>query len=209
MKRFAIDIVLLPPEPVMNIILEWNKNLVKNDGRNLMLNKHDFLPHISMVMGCLSSDKLSTAQKILQSIITNHSSLELQASAVRMLGTADHRIVATMDIAVNAALIELHESIVNAFRSLLTQDANELDLFESSDIDHSTLKWINDFIPHQCFENFWPHITLGFGEPTIAFKPFAFQVTRIAICHLGNHCTCRKILAEESLAVTNPPRWTR
>lgn len=205
MKRFAIDIVLLPPEPVMNIILEWNKNLIRNDARNLMLNKHDILPHISLVMGCLSSDKLATAQKILQSILKNHNMLELQAPAVRTLGAPDHRIVATLDIALNAALIKLHESIVNAFRPLLTQDASELNLFDSPPIDHSTLEWINDFIPHHCFENFWPHITLGFGAPTTAFKPFAFQVTRIAICHLGNHCTCRKILAEESLAVTNPP----
>lgn len=199
MKRFAIDVVLLPPEPVMNVVLKWNKDLVEDDRTNIILNTHDFLPHISMVMGCLPLDDLLRAQTTLKSIAANNKNLELQASTIRTIDVPDRRIV-TLDIAHNHELIKLHESMVNEFAPLLTQDATDMDVFDLPPINPSTLEWINGFIPHQCFENFWPHITLGFGKLMPAFKPFTFRATRLAICHLGNHCTCRKILAVESLA---------
>ncbi len=41
-----------------------------------------------------------------------------------------------------------------------------------------------------------PHITLGYGQAKPPFSfPVAFAAARLALCHLGNHCTCRKVLA--------------
>ena len=49
------------------------------------------------------------------------------------------------------------------------------------------------------FENFFPHITIGYGEINNFSFPIIFSVSKLALCHLGNHCTCRKILASTNL----------
>ena len=196
MKRFAINVVLLPPDPVMDLALEWNQVLCKSRSKNIVLNKKDYLPHISMAMGCLSANQLEHANTILQSMATQHHALELRVPHIRTVETASGDSVITFDIDLSPELTGLHESIVTAFRPLLTQDVTEADINDLPPIDTSSLEWINHYIPHHCFQHFWPHITLGFGAPPRNFKPCSFQASRLAICHLGNHCTCRKILGE-------------
>jgi hypothetical protein len=196
MKRFAIDIVLLPPDPVLDRVLEWNSMLCKTRPATIALDKKHYLPHISIVMGCLSEDRLEQANTILQSIAIQHNLLELQAPYISTVDTASGNSVVSLDIDLSPELVRVHETIVRAFRPLLTQDTIEADMHDPPPIDSSSLNWINHFIPNYCFQHYWPHITLGFGEPPGHFQPFTFQASRLAICHLGNHCTCRKILAE-------------
>jgi len=70
-----------------------------------------------------------------------------------------------------------------------------------------TLLWIKNYSEKSSFEKFFPHITIGYGE--ISDLPFGsceagtfpmkFTASKIALCHLGNHCTCRKILTSVEL----------
>jgi hypothetical protein len=122
--------------------------------------------------------------------------LALQAPDIKTVNTASGDRVASLDIAHSRELTMLHESIVTAFRPLLTQDVTEEDLNDAPPIDPSSLDWINHYIPDHCFQNFWPHITLGFGVLSDSFQPFSFHASRLAICHLGNYCTCSRVLAE-------------
>lgn len=55
MTKIAIDIVLLPPEEIMNKAIEINQQLA-DDG--IKLNKKDCLPHISLCMGVISEEDL-------------------------------------------------------------------------------------------------------------------------------------------------------
>ena len=199
MKKFAVNVVILPPESVMDFAIEINKTLCKKNPSNIVLNKVNYLPHISMAMGCLREDKLDEANKILESIATNHRLQELHASHINTVKTTSGNTIATLDFEISPELAALHESIVSAFKPLLTQDAKEEDLNDLPPINPSSLEWINNFIPDACFNNFWPHITIGFGEPPSDFRPFTFRASRLAMCHLGNHCTCRSILKEALL----------
>jgi hypothetical protein len=71
----------------------------------------------------------------------------------------------------------------------------------------STLAWIKNYPEKSSFEKFFPHITIGYGEindysfgfPQGGVPPIEFAVSKLALCHLGNHCTCRKILASAEL----------
>lgn len=45
-------------------------------------------------------------------------------------------------------------------------------------------------------EDFLPHITLGKGTLDAKAGETSFTASRLALCHLGNHCTCRKVLGE-------------
>ncbi len=200
MTRFAIDIVILPPEPVMELALEWNRVLCTARPENIVLDKLQYLPHISMAMGCLRAEQLEQAYEILRSLASQHHAMELRVPHVKTFDTASGDSVITFDINITPELSALHESIVTALGPMLTHDAVEADMHDLPPIETSSLDWINDYIPNYCFQNFWPHITVGFGAPPGNLEPFSFYASRLAICHLGNHCTCRRILGEVDLS---------
>jgi len=199
MKKIAINVVLLPPDPVMDMALDWNQMLCKVRPANIALGKLQYLPHISMVMGCIREDQLAQANGLLQSIASQQSALALEVPNIRTVNGASGNTVITLDINPTRELAALHESIVNKFQRLITQDADEAAINDIPPISDDAIEWINHYIPDQCFDNFWPHITLGFGDPPPRFQPISFRASRLAICHLGNYCTCRTILAEAIL----------
>ena len=203
MKKIAINVVILPPDPVMDLALKWNQMLCETRPANIALGKLQYLPHISIVMGCLRTDQLDHANDMLRSIATQHRTLELQVPNIRTVSTASGNKVITFDIMLTRELAALHKSIVDAFSPLLTQDADDDAINDSPPISSHAVDWINHYIPDQCFDRFWPHITLGFGDPPATFQPISFFASRLAICHLGNHCTCRTILAETVLKPLN------
>jgi 2'-5' RNA ligase len=197
MKRFAVDFVILPPARVMDVAVSLNKRLCNT---KIVLDKENCLPHISLLMGCLRLEELERAQSILKSVASRHKKMKLNVSGIRTVGTSAGDVIA-LDIEPNDELQTLHETVVDAFASLLSTDATAADVLGGSPAD-STLEWINSYIQQSSFDNFWPHITLGYlkaGANSETIEPFSFTASRLAICHLGNYCTCRKILREGSL----------
>lgn len=197
MARYAVDVVILPPEPVVDLCIAWNRQLTTLESQSIVLNTTDTLPHISLLMGCMTDAFLRKAAGILEQITCDRSSIPLNITGLQ--STEGSHPVAALDIALSDELAEFQNTVIEAFRPVITQDAEEVDLFDPPPISASALEWINHFIPEQCYERFWPHITLGHGNPAGTQEPLVFRATRIAICHLGNHCTCRKILAEAQL----------
>jgi hypothetical protein len=62
-------------------------------------------------------------------------------------------------------------------------------------VAHSTLEWIRNYPQKAAFEGFSPHITLGYGQATTeTLFPIFFTVSQLALCHVGNHGTCRSVL---------------
>ena len=59
--------------------------------------------------------------------------------------------------------------------------------------------WVKDFVRTKILENYHPHITLGMGVLLGLNLPISFIASRLALCHLGTHCTCKKILTEFKL----------
>lgn len=199
MKRFAIDVVLLPPDPVMDLALELNRKLCQGRPDNIALGRSRRIPHISMLMGCIRNDQLSEAAVLLKSVAAKYYAPDVNVEAIRTFDTPSGNRVVTLDIQVTPDLTALHESIVSAFRPLVSQDTDEAAIDDIPPISRDAIDWINNFIPDQCFKNFWPHITLGFGDAPFDFKPINFRGVRLAICHLGNYCTCSAILSETEL----------
>lgn len=196
MKKFAVDFVILPPDPIMDLAIEWNRKLSESGPADIVLNKADHFPHVTLAMGCLSENNLETVKAMLLSIAGQHHALELHIPRIKTLKATSGDSTIAFDIDLTRELAALHESIVTAFKPLLTLDAVESDMLDLPPINQSSLDWINHFIPDYCFDQYWPHITVGHGETSDDFSPFSFQASRLAICHLGNHCTCREILSE-------------
>jgi len=196
LKKLAIDVVILLPDDVIDLAIKWNRALHNANGGNIQLDKHSCLPHISLAMGCIRGHQVEQACAALSSMATEHSYLSLSIPELKCVSTASGNRVVSFDISPSKALTVLHESSVATFKPFLTQDASESDLYDPPPIDSASIDWINHYVPHHCFQHFWPHITVGYGETQDHFDPVTFRASRLAICQLGNYCTCRRILGE-------------
>jgi hypothetical protein len=112
--------------------------------------------------------------------------------------TTDSGVVMSLDVDANEDLQKLHESLFETFVPLITRNATAADMYDGPSSNAASLNWINNFVDQSSYENFEPHITIGYlkNKGITEIEPISFTASRIAICHLGNYCTCRRILTE-------------
>ena len=84
-------------------------------------------------------------------------------------------------------------------RPFFSHDVTEAMIYDDA-VAESTLEWIRTYPQKAGYEQLQPshHDRLRPGAACLS-PPAVFTVTRLALCHLGNHCTCRKILAAVDL----------
>jgi 2'-5' RNA ligase len=188
MAKIAIDVVLLPPEEIMDQAIEINKKL-KDDP--IQLNKKNCLPHISLCMGLMDQKDFEKIKKILLDISKDFSGLNLNINKI-----CNEK--KSFKILYNEQLQKLHEKIMINLSPYLTYDAKVEHCFSPPNVVEKTLFWINNYKKNHP-ENFDPHITLGRNDVEEKDLNLNFVSSRLALCHLGNYCTCRKILYEINL----------
>jgi 2'-5' RNA ligase len=196
----AVDIVLLPTKAIMDIAIEANRQLTRQCGKKIVLDKENCLPHISLAMGCLHESDLSAAAGILQDIAEELRLPELQVTGIQASTNSAGEKVSVFEVKNIEQLQSLHEEIMGTFAPYLSSDVTKEMLCNPDEIELSTLRWIEDYSENSGFENFFPHITIGYGELSGGAFPIRFTASRLALCHLGNHCTCRKVLAAAQIA---------
>jgi 2'-5' RNA ligase len=200
MGRKAVDIVLLPMGAMMDIAIKANRELIRQCGEKIVLDKENCLPHISLAMGCLDENDLSAAAAILKDIAEELRLPELQVTGIRASTNSAGQIVSVFEVENSEQLQLLHEEIMGTFAPYLSSDVTKEMLCNPDEIELSTLRWIEDYSENSSFENFFPHITIGYGELSGGTFPIRFTASLLALCHLGNHCTCRKVLAAAHIA---------
>jgi len=189
MSKIAIDIALLPPEEIMNKAIEINSQFADDP---IQLNKENCLPHISLCMGVVEAEDLPKIEKIINEIIENFQALSLKINGIN----DKHTCFETKN---NKDLQRLHETIMTELETYLSYNATTDMCFSPPIVDEKTVSWINGYKENTSFENFYPHITLGISKLEGKELNIDFMASKIAICHLGNYCTCRKILYSVNL----------
>jgi 2'-5' RNA ligase len=111
--------------------------------------------------------------------------------------------VSVFEVEKTRELQSLHEEVMEKLAAYLSYDVTEDMVYDSGKVAESTLLWIKGYREKSSFENFTPHITIGYGEIENLSFPIKFAASKLALCHLGNHCTCRKILI--SIRITTQP----
>jgi len=198
MGKIAVDVVLLPCEEMAQKAIEANRRLVEAGNKEIILNKEDCLPHISLAMGCIEEDDIGEIEKILQTIAKKNFADSLRIVGVYIGVNAAGQKVSVYHIENTKTLRQLHEEIMGRLESYFTYDVTE-DMFTGRQpVEESSLLWVKSFRDKSSFEKFFPHITIGYGQADAGVLPVEFTVSKLALCHLGNHCTCRKILASHS-----------
>jgi len=200
MAKKAVDVVLLPDDAMMDNAIEANKELVKKFGEKIVLNKESCLPHISLAMGCVNETDLVTIEEVLRIIAEKNALPELRVVGILTSTNSAGERVSAFEVEKTKELQLLHEKVMAELAIYLSYDVTKDMIYNGGEIGESTLLWIKDYRDKSSFANFFPHITIGCGDVNDFSFQIKFTASELALCHLGNHCTCRKILASIELA---------
>jgi 2'-5' RNA ligase len=189
----AIDVVLLPDGAMTDRAIEANAELMEKFGAEIVLSKDNCLPHISLAMGCIDESDISAVVDVLDTIAKANQLTELKVIGVRTSGDAS-----VFEVQKTTELQSLHETVLKEVGPYLSSDVTE-DMVYGGQAVESTLQWIRDYPEKSSFEKFFPHITIGYGRMENISSPIEFTASALALCHLGNHCTCRDVLVSIDL----------
>jgi 2'-5' RNA ligase len=199
MAKIAVDVVLLPSETMAGRVIEANRKLLKQTSGGIVLDKENCLSHISLAMGCIDQKDIVYIEKVLEAIAGRYSVQELKVIGVRVGTNSVGEKVSVLQIQRTEPLQSLHEEVMRSLMPYFMYDATADMVLSPPRAEESTLLWIRGYAEKSSFENFLPHITIGYGEIDDFSFPGKFTASRLALCHLGNHCTCRKVLVSTKL----------
>jgi 2'-5' RNA ligase len=192
MFRIAVDVVLLPEEAMTDLTIALNVELVEKFSSKIVLSRKGCLPHISLAMGCIDSQNVARIGELLRPIIEIIPK-RLKPAGIQKSTNFSGEVVSVFKVERSEHLQKLHEKICDTIKPFFTQDVTE-DMIAGGHADASTLEWVRNYFIKSAHSNFSPHITVGYGNLTDGPLPRDFAVSRLAICHLGNHCTSAEIL---------------
>ena len=206
MAEIAIDVVLLPLEEMADKAIAANKELLKQCADKIVLDKENCLPHISLAMGCIDERDIDNIEKVLRTIANQSSLGQLNIIGIHTGTNSAGEKVSVFQIEKTEALQLLHEEVMQKLAPYFSYDVTADMVLSPPMAGESTLAWIKNYPEKSSFEKFSPHITIGYGEINdysfpikLAVSTARCPVEKLALCHLGNHCTCRKILASVKL----------
>ena len=196
MAKIAVDVVLLPSEGVMNQAIEANKALLKQCADRIILDKENCLPHISLAMGCMDERDITDVEKILKTIAEKYNPGQLSVLGINTGTNSLGEKVSAFEVKKTERLQSLHEEVMRRMMPYFSYDVTAEMVLSPPMAGKSTVLWIKNYPEKSAFENFFPHITIGYGQMDDFTFTAEFTASKLALCHLGNHCTCKKVLAD-------------
>ncbi len=193
MSKKAVDVALLPEEKITAEAIKANARLIDKFGKGIVLNAANCLPHISLAMGCIDESDIADIEKILKQITKRYPLRELRITELEVSTNAIGEKVSSFKVQKTDELQSLHEEVMQELVPFFKYEVTDEMLF-GSEIDLSTLFWIREYRDKSSFSHFSPHITIGYGQAEAISPPGEFTASSLALCHLGNHCTCRDVL---------------
>jgi len=190
-ELIALDVAVLPPPEVSALAIELSARLGTRPGPTLRLDERH-LPHITLTQQFVRTDQQRQVLDTVAGVLDACPPLML-----RVTGGGGDRTV-WMAIERTPPLADLHRRLMDALQPWEVE-AGDASAFADGKARVGDLRWVSGFRAHSSFARFTPHITLGHADDAPAVTPLTFDATRIAACHLGRFCTCRRVLAEWTL----------
>ena len=199
MAKIAVDVVLLPSEAMTNRAIEANKRLLQQNADRIILDKENCLPHISLAMGCMDGRHIADIEKILKSVADRYNPGRLSVVGVNIGTNSLGEKVSSFQVEKTKRLLLLHKQVMRRMTPYFSYNVTAEMVLSPPATGESTLLWIKNYPEKSAYENFFPHITIGYGQLDDFSFTAEFVASKLALCHLGNHCTCRKVLAVAEL----------
>jgi 2'-5' RNA ligase len=194
MAKIAVDVVLLPSAQMTGMAIEANKRLREHDEDRIILSEDGCLPHISLSMGCIDQKDVSAISDVLLAISRHHQSQRLTVTGAHIAQDHAGRSVSAFQVESTGDLQALHEAVMLRMAPFFGPEVTADAVLGPPAAEEPTLLWIRNYRDNSSFENFFPHITVGYGRLDEISGPVEFVASELALCRLGNCCTCRKIL---------------
>jgi len=194
MSKIAVDVVLLPEGPMAERTIEANRELVEKFGKKIVLDKERCLPHISLAMGCIEEGDIDDIGEVLKSIAEGAAFEELVVVGIEVSENLLGEKVSVFEVERKEHLQRFHYEVMEKVKPYFSYDVSGEMIYGGGEVAETTLEWIKNYPEKSSFTNFSPHVTIGYGESVGMAFPIEFAASRLALCHLGNHCTCREVL---------------
>ena len=192
-RLLALDVAVLPPPACRPGLADLNAALDPPPRGFRFDDTH--LPHVTLAQQFVAAGDLEDVVGCLAHTVRAAAPLRLRAT-----GLGRGRTTSSLRLAPTAVLARLHAGVMDA---LLPFDAGPGDAsaFHSNSEPPrpADVEWVTRFRDLAAYARFDPHITLGVGAAPGAAGALDALADRIALCHLGRYCTCRRVLAEWTL----------
>lgn len=185
-KSLAIDIVLFLPPAINEEMIALSNHLNDVYGEKNRLNMKDRFPHISLLMGVIEEKDVVQFTEILQDLAQRFLPMELGMHELKSKISSS-----AIELTASQALSDLQASLLTETSHLVTHNPSAEMFYEEP--TEKNIEWVRNYAT----SSHNPHITVGpvFEKETYTDLK-TFTVTTLALCHLGLHCTCRKILTQ-------------
>ena len=189
----ALDIALLLPDAVAALAAVLNHRLDTGEPGILRLDA-THLPHITLAQLFARDESLPELFRQVDRASSAFRPLTLTVSGL------DDASTAMLTFEENGSLHALHRALMDAVRAFEVAGGAGA-FFTEGDLParDRDVAWVAGYRGEHAFENYRPHVTAGHGQGAGPVEPFAFHADRLAVCHLGRHCTCRLVLYERRL----------
>lgn len=196
-QKLAVSVALLPTQAMMEEIIDLIEYLPSSP---IKLNTHSCLPHVTLAMGVIDEGDIDKAQQALNKLAVISDPIKLTLSETREYKTRDDRLFSDAVVSPTKGLVGIHLETMEAFSNLLSHENVETSMFFQPPLvaERSTY-WVEHYYDKKTPQDFYPHFTLGQGKVKKLQKPIELTVYKLALCHLGTYCTCKRILAEVAL----------
>jgi 2'-5' RNA ligase len=199
MGQIAADVVLLADRAMMHWAIRVNRELVRRYASQIVLSEDSRRPHISLAMGCIDEADIDSVHERLKKLVQEMPVRRLIASGIHVSTNSRGEYTSLLEIEKSSELQALHEAVMREIEPFFSHDVTA-EMIADDTVAESTLEWVRDYPQKAAFERFSPHITLGYGraETSDSF-PIPFTVVQLALCHVGNHGTCRRVIVATRL----------
>ncbi|MCH2251692.1 MAG: 2'-5' RNA ligase family protein [Vicinamibacterales bacterium] len=193
MPAIAIDLAVLLPTDTRAVIERVNARFDGAAGHGFRFDA-THLPHVTLSQHFVNADRLTEVCARVATVLPGLRPLDLSVTGARGGRTAQALVVAP-----TPALQRLHEQLMDTLASYeIPGDAAAFQQDDTPPRD-ADVAWVTRFRVDSSFARFDPHITVGIGPDPVTTDPFTFTARTIAVCRLGQFCTCRDRLAHWTL----------
>jgi len=202
-KSAAFDVVIVPSDTVKKRAVQLSRSLKKHGGL-FVLNERLYSTHVSLYMAELPLKNLSEIRKVLKNIASNQKSFKL--NPILWHQSPDGYI--DVEYKKTKSLANLQRNIIKKLNPLREGLLREKDITRLKTAKGLEKHNIQKYGFRSVGRKFEPHLTLTKLKaykpevtPRISHERMSFSSTEIGIFYLGEHGTCKKLVAKYKLGV--------
>lgn len=192
-SKIAVDVAILPPDNIADKLIGINKQAAAKNMAWGPLGKEDFLPHLSLAMGCVQYDDLGTMKGVVEAVVAEFDPIPIELYELYYAEMSNGAKMYCLRAKKTPKLQRLHENMVNGLQRYFSHDCVKESLYSKPGEEVVEPDYINKFHSSHTFQAFDPHVTLRIKEEAGRDAlPITFTANWVAACHVGIITTCRK-----------------